>query len=79
MVYNWFGQLDHRTWILDQEVNATILVQNLGKWNINSHLIEMQAARSRPIVEQPACWRRITEWFLVCFGVYLVHRYAQLL
>ena len=46
MVNGGFANLNHRTWILDQEVNATILGLSLvKKWKTNLPLTERPAGR----------------------------------
>ncbi|MEE2901982.1 MAG: cardiolipin synthase [Myxococcota bacterium] len=63
------ANLNHRTWILDQEVNATILGSEFGQKM--EHQFSLDRAASRPITRQlwsnRPIWRRITEWF---FGLF---------
>lgn len=63
------ANLNHRTWILDQEVNATILGPKFGQEMEDQFAIDRAA--SRPITRQlwssRPIWRRLTEWF---FGLF---------
>ena len=63
------ANLNHRTWILDQEVNATILGPEFGQKMEHQFMIDR--AVSRPITKDlwrsRPVWRRITEWF---FGLF---------
>ena len=63
------ANLNHRTWLLDQEVNATITGEQFAKQMDTQ--FELDRARCRAITRelwrQRPMWRRLIEWF---FGLF---------